>query len=294
LTITLLKQIKQKMKITVAHSPDSDDAFMFYAMAKNLVECGPYEFEHVLCDIQTLSDKAINAPEYDLSAISYHAFAYASNNYDLMLSGASMGDNYGPMLVSKNAESPEDLLQKVINGEVTVAVPGLMTSAYLSLKLYAPKAKVEAIPFDEILSKVEDSKYQVGLIIHEGQINYQKLGFQKLINLGEWWHELTGGLPLPLGTNVLKKSLPENVKQDLSRILKQSIEYSLANRKQALEYALTFGRGLDNAEADEFVGMYVNDLTVDLGSRGKEAVKLFFQKAYETKLIPNAPVLEYV
>lgn len=282
------------MKIRIAHSPDSDDAFMFYALAKNKINFAPYEFEHVLCDIQTLSDKAINSPEFDLSAISYHAFAYAHENYDLMISGASMGDNYGPMLVYKNDYNSAELLEKVKNGEVTVAVPGLLTSAYLSLKLYAPNAKAEPIPFDQILDKVNDGSFDVGLIIHEGQINYEKQGFKKLVNLGEWWFEKTGGLPLPLGTNVLKKSLPEKVKQDLSKILKESIEYSLNHRQEALDYALSYGRGLNNDEADRFVGMYVNDLTIDIGNRGKLAVELFLKEAHQLKLIPTLPAMQFI
>ncbi|MDX1919572.1 MAG: MqnA/MqnD/SBP family protein [Candidatus Caenarcaniphilales bacterium] len=282
------------MKIRIAHSPDSDDAFMFYALAKNKIDFAPYEFEHVLCDIQTLSDKAINSPEFDLSAISYHAFAYADKNYDLMLSGASMGDNYGPMLVYKKDIDGEELLQKIKEGIITVAVPGLLTSAYLSLKLYAPNAKVEAVPFDQILDKVQDRSYEAGLIIHEGQINYEKQGFKKLVNLGEWWFEKTGGLPLPLGTNVLKKSLPENVKKDLSRILRESIEYSLKHREEAIDYAMSYGRGLNNDEADRFVGMYVNDITIDLGDRGKKAVQLFLKEAHQLNLIPTLPEMEFV
>lgn len=282
------------MKIKIAHSPDSDDAFMFYALAKNKIETGPYEFEHVLTDIQTLSDKAINTQEYDLSAISYHAYPYASKNYVLMQSGSSMGDNYGPTLISRSGQSVQELLKKIKAGELTVAVPGLLTSAYLALKLFAPNVKVEAVPFDQIQEAVAEGKYEVGLIIHEGQLNYEKNGFLKLLNLGEWWFERTGGLPLPLGANILRRNLPEDVKKDLSRILKQAIEYSLEHREEALEYALTFGRGLAKDDADRFVGMYVNELTIDLGQRGKKSVDLFLREAYQVGLITNLPELEFI
>ncbi|MDJ0624848.1 MAG: hypothetical protein QNJ31_00590 [Candidatus Caenarcaniphilales bacterium] len=282
------------MKIKVAHSPDSDDAFMFYAIAHKKIDFAPYEFEQIMCDIQTLSDKAVNNPEYDLSAISFHAYPHALDNYSLLSSGASMGDNYGPTLICQNNEDPKELLQKVESGDLEVAIPGLLTSAYLTLKLYSPKVQVVAIPFDQITNAVQENKYQAGLVIHEGQLNYEKLGFQKLINLGEWWYKKTDGLPLPLGVNVIKKSLPTEVKNDLSRIMKESIEYSLNNREEALDYALQFGRNLSKEEADKFIDMYVNELTLDLGLRGRKAVENFLEEAYALNLIPKAPILDIV
>jgi 1,4-dihydroxy-6-naphthoate synthase len=282
------------MKISLAHSPDSDDAFMFYAIEKNKINTAPYEFENVLSDIQTLNDKAMNGQEYDLSAISYHAFAYVSDNYELLSSGASMGDNYGPTLISYSHENNEQLLKQIKSGEVKVAVPGLLTSAYLALRLYAPSVVAEAVPFDEIQAAVQRGDYQAGLIIHEGQLTYENEGFTKLVNLGEWWFERTGGLPLPLGTNIIRRNLPENVKQDLSRILRESIEYSLNHREEALDFALKFGRGLKVNEADRFVGMYVNDLTLDLGTRGKRSVEQFLKESYLLGFIPKQPKVEFV
>lgn len=282
------------MKITIAHSPDSDDAFMFYALAKNKIDTGSYQFEHVLTDIQTLSHKAIHTQEYDLSAISYHAFSYAAAHYVLMESGSSMGDNYGPTLIAAKEADPKSVLNKIKMGEITVAVPGLLTSAYLALKLFVPNVKVQEIPFDQIQDWIKENPLSAGLIIHEGQLNFERNGFIKLVNFGEWWFERTGGLPLPLGANVLRRNLPENVKKDLSLILKRAIEYSLQHREEALDYALTFGRGLEKNEADRFVGMYVNELTLGLGSRGKKSVELFLREAYQVGLIPHLPQLEFV
>ena len=282
------------MKITIAHSPDSDDAFMFYALAKGKIDTKGYELIHVLSDIQTLSDKAINTQEFDLSAISYHAYPYVSKNYELMVAGASMGDNYGPTLITSSKEKPQDLLKEIKAGNIVVAVPGMLTSAYLALKLYATNAKVEALPFDQIQDAVKSGEYKAGLIIHEGQITYKQEGFKKLVNLGEWWFDRTGGLPLPLGTNILRKSLPANIKAELSQLLKESIEYSLKHREEALEYALQFGRGLRNEEADRFVGMYVNELTLDLGNRGRKSVELFLKEGYSLGLIPSLPELSFV
>ncbi len=284
------------MKITIAHSPDSDDAFMFYALAKNKINTLNYEFEHILCDIQTLSAASIDEQKYDLSAISFHAFIYADKYYDLMTCGASMGDNYGPTLISNQnqAHNTEQLLNDIKAGKIEVAVPGLLTSAYLSLKLYSPDIKVKALNFDEIQPAMKNGDFEAGLIIHEGQLNYAKNGFCKLVNLGEWWFEKTNGLPLPLGTNIIRKSLSSEVKADLNELLKQSIEYSLNNKEEALNYALQFGRDLNKEEAAEFVGMYVNELTLDLGQRGKKSVNIFFKEAFDLGLIPKMPNLEFV
>jgi 1,4-dihydroxy-6-naphthoate synthase len=284
------------MKITIAHSPDSDDAFMFYALAKNKINTLNYEFKHVLCDIQTLSAASIDEQKYDVSAISFHAFVYADQYYDLMTCGASMGDNYGPTLITNETESKntKQLLERIKEGKVEVAVPGLLTSAYLSLKLYAPDAKVKALNFDDIQPAIKKGDFEAGLIIHEGQLNYAKNGFCKLVNLGEWWFEKTNGLPLPLGANIIRKSLSPQVKSDLNELLKQSIEYSLNNKEEALNYALQFGRDLDKQEAAQFVGMYVNELTLDLGQRGKDSVNVFFKEAFDLGLIPRLPKFEFV
>lgn len=282
------------MEITIAHSPDSDDAFMFYALAKNKIETRGYQLKHVLSDIQTLSDKAINKGEYDLTAISYHAYPYLADKYDLMTSGASMGDNYGPSIITGVEGDLKNLLKEIKAGNITVAVPGLLTSAYLVLKLYSMKIRVEAVPFDQIQDDVKRGKYQAGLIIHEGQLTYRDEGLRELINFGEWWFARTGGLPLPLGSNVLRKDLPEKVKKDLSEMLKESIQYALDHREEALEYALEFGRGLKKEEANRFVGMYVNGLTLDIGSRGKKSIELFLKEGYSLGIIPNLPNLIFV
>ncbi|MDX1918604.1 MAG: MqnA/MqnD/SBP family protein [Candidatus Caenarcaniphilales bacterium] len=285
------------MKITLAHSPDADDAFMFYALAEGkLKKAGKYEFEHILTDIQTLSHYAIESPLYDLTAISYHAYAYACKNYALTRCGSSFGENYGPVLIIKSCdqEQAELFLEKIKLGETPVAVPGLMTSAYLSLKLFAPQAKVVECSFEQIQDRVQDGTVEAGLIIHEGQLTYQKEGFRALVDLGEWWAKETLGLPLPLGANVIRRDLPEEVKSDLARILAESIRYSLVHREEALQYALKFGRGLAHREADRFVGMYVNNLTLDLGDIGEKAVRLFLERGYQSGLIPQVPVLDFI
>ncbi len=282
------------MKIKIAHSPDSDDAFMFYALEQGKVDTGSYQFETALDDIQSLNDKALHTQEYDLSAVSYCAYPFFSEHYALMNAGSSMGDNYGPTLIVANQTDPKEALSKLKSGEIEVAVPGLLTSAYLTLKLFCPNVKGVSFKFDEIGEAVASGKFLVGLLIHEGQITYEREGFNKLINLGEWWFERTGGLPLPLGTNVIKRSLDEQVKKDLSHILCKSIEYALNNRDEALAFASQFGRGLAASETDRFVGMYVNELTLNLGNRGKKGVELFYKEAYQLGFIPKLPMLDFV
>lgn len=273
------------MKISVAHSPDSDDAFMFYGLASGAVETHGIEVEHVIADIETLNRAAFDG-RYEVTAVSFHAYAHLTDKYLLLSHGASMGDNYGPVVVVR-ADGPPTL------DTVTVAVPGLLTTAFLALKMYAPAVEVKVIPFDEIQPGVRDGKFDAGLLIHEGQLTYEGEGLRKIVDLGEWWAQRTGGLPLPLGGNVIRRDLgAENVAK-ISRMLHDSIAYALANRESALEYALTYGRGMDRQKADRFVGMYVNQLTLDYGDRGRKAVQRLMDEAYEKRLIPSKVTVDW-
>lgn len=273
-------------KITIAHSPDSDDAFMFYGLASGAVDTKGFEVEQVLADIETLNRAAVTGT-YEVTAVSFHAFAYLSDKYALLPHGASMGDNYGPMVVVRK-DGPTSL------EGVAVAIPGTWTSAWLALQLYQPGLKHVVVPFDEILEAVRDGKADAGLIIHEGQLTYEDEGLRKLVDLGEWWAARTGGLPLPLGGNIVRRDLGAEAMREVSRILHASIAHALDNRAAALEYAKQYGRGLDHDKTDRFVGMYVNGLTLDYGQRGREAVRRFFDEAFEKQLIPNPVQLEFV
>ena len=273
------------MKITVAHSPDSDDAFMFYGLASGAVETHGIEIEHVLADIETLNRAAFDG-RYEVTAVSFHAYAHLTDKYLLLSHGASMGDNYGPVVVTR-ADGPRTL------DSVTVAVPGLLTTAFLALKLYAPGVEVKVMPFDEIQEAVRDGRIEAGLLIHEGQLTYDSEGLRKIVDLGEWWADQTGGLPLPLGGNVIRRDLGADNVAKISRMLHDSIAYALANREKALDYALTYGRGLDRTKADRFVGMYVNELTLDYGDRGRKAVQRLMDDAYEKRLIPFKVPVEW-
>jgi 1,4-dihydroxy-6-naphthoate synthase len=279
------------MKLTLGHSPDPDDAFMFYALAKHLLPTPGYEFEHILQDIQTLNERAVRA-ELDITAISIHAYAYVLKDYALLRSGASMGDNYGPMIVGKKRLSRDDLRTKKI------AVPGLMTSAFLALQLYlgVPKEKLNyvVVPFDQIFDALARGEAEAGLIIHEGQLTYAGEGLVLSADLGQWWFTETGGLPLPLGGNAVKKSLGPKAIAELSDILYASIKYGLDHRAAGVDHALPLGRGLDRALADKFIGMYVNDLTLDYGERGKKGVREFLDRAHHAGLIPAPVELEFV
>lgn len=261
-----------KAKIRVGHSPDPDDAFMFYAIAHDKIETGGITFSHVIEDIETLNKRAFKA-ELEVTAVSASAFFQVADKYALMPCGASIGDNYGPILVAKKSIYSKELAGK------RIAVPGLHTTAYLTLKLFLPDFKEVVVPFDKILETVEKGDVDAGLIIHEGQLTYQKLGFHKVADLGEWFYEMTK-LPLPLGVDVVRKNLGRDVVRKVTKLLKNSIEYGLKNRADALKYAMKFGRGIPTDVADEFVGMYVNDYTVDMGRKGKEGL-LFLQKAAE-------------
>ena len=275
-----------RQTIRLGHSPDSDDAFMFYAMAEGLIDTGGFEFVHILQDIETLNRRALRG-ELEVTAVSIHACAHLLDRYALMPCGASMGDGYGPMLVARTPMVPDDLREK------RIAIPGTMTSAYLALRLRLGDVACDVVPFDRILEAVADGKADAGLIIHEGQLTYASAGCHLVLDLGVWWKEQTG-LPLPLGGNVIRKDLgPEDVRK-ITRIVRQSVEYGLSHREKALDHALGYARGMDRGLADRFVGMYVNDLTLDYGPRGRQAVELFLRRGHEAGVIPKPTALEFV
>ena len=284
--------IANRQLIRVGHSPDPDDAFMFYALAKDQIETGPYRFEHELVDIETLNRRAFRG-ELELTAFSLHAYAYLSDKYILCTCGASMGDNYGPMVVAKQSMSLDSLRS------LTIAVPGTLTTAYLALRMcLGQEFKQVVVPFDEILQAVVAGNYQgqpidAGLIIHEGQLTYADDNLKLIVDLGVWWHDETG-LPLPLGANGLRKDLGDVVIRDVNRLLKESIRYGLDHRRPALDYALGYGRGLDHGKADKFVGMYVNDWTLDFGPRGREAVRQLLVRGHATGVIDRLIEPEFV
>ena len=279
-------------RIRVGHSPDPDDAFMFYALARDKIETGDYDFEHELVDIETLNRRAFSG-ELELTAVSLHGYAHLTDLYMLCPCGASMGDRYGPMVVAPTEMSLTELQGK------TIAVPGTLTTAYLALRLCLDTDFEHVIvPFDEIITSVSDGHYQgksvdAGLIIHEGQLTYAEQNLHMLVDMGEWWFEQTQ-LPLPLGANAVRKDLGAGVISDVNRLLKESIQYGLDHRSDALEYALQYGRDLDRAKADKFVGMYVNDWTLDFGERGREAVTKLLQRGYEAGVIPQKIEPEFV
>jgi 1,4-dihydroxy-6-naphthoate synthase len=273
------------MDIHIAHSPDSDDAFMFYALAKDKLPVGKFRFSHTLQDIETLNRKALNG-EYEITAISFHAYAYIADKYILLPSGASMGDRYGPIVVAGESWKQDELRRK------RIAVPGAMTTAYLLLKLFQPDFEAVIIPFDQIMSAVQNKTVDAGLLIHEGQLTYQSCQLHKIVDLGEWWDQITG-LPLPLGGNAVRRDLGMDNIRELSRILKESIQYALNHREEALKHAMQFARDLDTATADRFVGMYVNERTLDYGEEGRRAVQLLFDRAFAAKLIPKPIVAEF-
>jgi 1,4-dihydroxy-6-naphthoate synthase len=276
-----------KTQIHVGHSPDPDDAFMFHALANDKIETGNYVFTHTLQDIETLNRRALHG-ELELTAVSLHGYAYITDRYALCACGASIGDNYGPMVVTRRPGNVDSLRGK------RIAIPGEMTTAYLTLRLLlGDDFQHEVHPFDEILNLVEAGKVDAGLIIHEGQLTYAEQGLHLIVDLGCWWHDETG-LPLPLGANAIRKDLGPTAMVEVTELLKQSIQYGLDHREEALEYALQFGRDLDHAKADQFVGMYVNDWTLDFSDRGREAVALLLRKGYEAGVIPNPVELEFI
>lgn len=275
------------MKITLGHSPDPDDAFMFYALAKGLIETHGYEFQHILQDIQTLNERAKRC-ELDITAVSIHAYSYLSKDYALLHSGASMGDNYGPMLVGKNKLTFEQL------ANAKIAIPGKLTSAFLALQLFLGKKDSElntvVVPFDQIFDTLHRGQADVGLIIHEGQLTYASEGFVVSADLGKWWFEDTKGLPLPLGGNIIRRSLGQKAMKEISDILTESIRYGLEHRKAGVLHSLPLGRGLSENMADQFIGMYVNDLTLDYGERGMAGVKEFLRRGVAQGIIPPVDI----
>lgn len=269
----------EKRTITVAHSPDSDDAFMFYGLATHKIDTGDIEFKHVLEDIQSLNEKALRGV-YEVSAISFHAYAYVADRYALLPHGASIGDNYGPIIVARENYTIEDL------SKLRVAVPGEMTSAFLAARILNSDFEYDVVPFDKILDAVRDEVCDAGLLIHEGQLFYHNLGLHKVVDLGEWWHEKTG-LPLPMGGNVIRRDLGEDLMRRVSNYLHESIRYSLTHREDALAYAMQFARDMDTDLADRFVGMWVNDLTLDYTKRGREAVQRLLDEGAARGIIPR-------
>jgi 1,4-dihydroxy-6-naphthoate synthase len=271
--------------ITVAHSPDSDDAFMFYGLATDKLDTGDLKFTHVLKDIQTLNEEAFRGT-YDVTAVSFHAYAYISDKYILLPHGASIGDNYGPILVSARPAKDQDI------SKLKIAVPGTLTSAFLALKLFNPDFQYEVVPFDKIIDAVKSGDCDAGLLIHEGQLFYESVGLHKILDLGEWWHERTG-LPLPMGGNAIRRELGPEIIHQVSECLRESISYSLANREDALQYAMQFARDMDTSLADRFVAMWVNNLTLDYTERGREGVRRFLTEGFERGIIPNQPNIEF-
>ncbi len=274
-----------KQLIRVGHSPDPDDAFMFHALANGKIDTGDYEFRHELVDIETLNRRALTG-ELELTAVSLHGYAYLTDTYALCPCGASMGDRYGPMVVARGKLSLDELRQR------TIAVPGTLTTAYLALRMcLGLDFRHVVVPFDRILDAVAAGSFDgqpidAGLIIHEGQLTYADRGFELVVDTGVWWHELTG-LPLPLGANAIRKDLGPQVMRDVNRLLRQSIQYGLEHRAEALDYAMRYGRDLDRAKADTFVGMYVNDWTLDFGPRGREAVRQLLARGHACGVIPR-------
>jgi len=273
------------MLITVAHSPDSDDAFMFYGLASGAIDTGGVEVDQVLSDIETLNRAAFEG-KYEVTAVSFHAFAHLADRYALLPHGASMGDRYGPVVVAR------DPAVKGVKGR-KIAIPGTLTTAYLALRIYEPDFEYVTVPFDQIEAFVADGKADAGLLIHEGQLTYADNGLTKVVDLGEWWADRTGGLPLPLGGNIIRRDLGPEMIAKVSKLLHDSIAYALSHRKEAVEYAQQFGRGLDRDRTDTFVGMYVNDLTLGYGERGRKGVERLMADAFEKGLIPKRVPVEF-
>ena len=281
---------------TLGHSPDPDDAFMFYAMAQNKIDLRGYRFEHRLEDIQTLNERALRG-ELHISAISIHAYAYMTGLYALLPCGASMGDGYGPLVITQTARksgvpaSGADLRNWL--RERVIAIPGRMTSAYLALKIYLGNFKDIVVPFDQIFEAVKNGRADAGLIIHEGQLTYARSGFQKVIDLGEWWKNETG-LPLPLGGNVLRKGIPRRVQHDLLEIIRESIDFGLTHRDEAIRYSMPYARDMDADLAGKFIGMYVNEFTRDYGETGRVAIRKFLGEARDKGYIDTPVEVEFV
>ncbi len=275
--------------ITLAHSPDSDDAFMFYALAAGTISTGDRTYAHELADIETLNQRALRG-ELDVTAVSIHAYAYLADRYALLASGSSMGDRYGPCVVAKTP--PSTNMQQALSG-MRIAIPGTLTTAALVLRLFAPESQAVVVPFDEIEAAVTGGEVDAGVLIHEGQLTYGDAGLHRWVDLGEWWFGETG-LPLPLGGNAVRRDLGDELIRAISGDLRASIVYGLAHRDEALEYAMQFARGLDGAAADRFVGMYVNDYTVDYGDKGRSAVRELLGRGHAAGIIPELPEVTFV
>ena len=273
-------------EITVAHSPDSDDAFMFYALATNKVRVPGLRFTHTLCDIETLNHKA-GQGVYHVTAISFHAYPYIQDKYALLPSGGSVGEGYGPMIVATRAFSTSEIKK------LRIAVPGTLTTAYLALRLFAPEIETAVVPFDQIIPQIRAGNYEAGLIIHEGQLTYEKSGLHRVVDLGRWWHQVTG-LPLPLGGNAIRRDLGAELMASVSHALRASIQYALDHREEALSYAMQFARELDSPTADKFVGMYVNERTLDYGPEGREAIRRLLDMGHKAGIIPHPTRVEFV
>ena len=274
-------------EITIAHSPDSDDAFMFYGLATNKIRVPGYRFNHTLTDIETLNHKAINEQFYDVTAISFHAYPYLQDNYTLMACGGSVGEDYGPMIVASKNYTLDEVKK------LKIAIPGTLTTAYLTLKLFGPDIETEVVEFDKIIPAVVSGKYDAGLIIHEGQLTYGQDGLTKILDLGVWWREQTG-LPLPLGGNAIRRSLGSEVQLITTNALRDSIQYSLDNREAGLEYAMQFARDLDPSLANRFVGMYVNERTLNYGEDGRKAIHKLLEMGYDRGIIPIKANVDFV
>jgi 1,4-dihydroxy-6-naphthoate synthase len=273
--------------ISIAHSPDSDDAFMFYGLATNKIRVPGYKFTHTLCDIETLNLRAQNEAFFDVTAISFHAYPYLQQNYTLMGCGGSVGEGYGPMVVSSKPLTPEEL------GRIKIAVPGTLTTAYLALKIFNPEIQTVTVPFDKIIPAILAGDFEAGLIIHEGQLTYSSSGLYKVLDLGVWWRESTG-LVLPLGGNAVRRSLGAESLRIVTKAVRDSIQHALDHREQALEYAMQFARDLDARMASRFVSMYVNERTLDYGADGRAAIRKLLDLGYERGIIPIAPQVDFV
>jgi 1,4-dihydroxy-6-naphthoate synthase len=273
--------------ISIAHSPDSDDAFMFYGLATNKVRVPGYRFTHTLCDIETLNRRAMEEAFFDVTAISFHAYPYVQKNYTLMGCGGSVGEDYGPMVVSSRPLEPGEL------GSIKIAIPGTLTTAYLALKIFNPAIQTETVPFDQIIPAIQAGSYEAGLIIHEGQLTYSASGLNKILDLGVWWRETTG-MMLPLGGNAIRRSLGAESHKIISKALRESIQHAMDHREQALEYAMQFARDLDAGLASRFVSMYVNQRTLDYGADGREAIITLLKMGHKRGIIPIAPKVDFV
>ncbi len=275
-------------EISIAHSPDSDDAFMFYALATNKVRANGLRFTHTLSDIESLNRKAMKGDGvYDVTAISFHAYPYIQDKYALMPSGGSVGEGYGPMVVANRPYTENQIKGK------RIAIPGTLTTANLVLRLFAPGIETEVVPFDQIIPQVLEGKFEAGLIIHEGQLTYDKSGLHRIVDLGKWWQKVTG-LPLPLGGNAIRRELGPELITSVSAALSNSIQYALDHREEALAYSMQFARDLDSQLADKFVGMYVNERTLDYGKDGREAVRRLLDMGHKAGIIPHEPKVEFV